>query len=901
MYLCLAVLAAIAALWAWTWRALRDERDARERERGENSQAIGRLATLLGERSDAIAADVARFRTEVAETHQRQEAKRDEQAAGVLSALTAQEKAGQERQAGVLSAMAAQEKTGQERHAGVLSALAAQEKAGQERHAGVLSAMAALDREGRERAAKTAEAMAAQDEQVRRLAGEARAAIAAVDERVRSGLEQARADLAEASRSIADQQAALSAAVVALRAEQAAARETMARETADAAAALRSSLHELSEQITREDDVIRAAIAQSVEAAEQRHASGTQAFEQIKMEAARSQAETVERLTRTMGVLDALGAEMLGQRGEASAAFESLTARVQDLAVRGQEQAARTQELAAQTQGLTAHTQSLTSQTQGLTVRTENLATQATDVAKETRDLTAGVRGLAVRSDQIDANAAERHRSFVADVQTLRTELAALRDAVSQAGSASARRVEEMRESLAAATAKALREQGDRADAAQRELQDRLHAEFDTRLGARFQLVADWVENIHKRDEREAYSLDTARKYWTYAPTGTGKISSEDLLRLDDKQFKARWNEQYESRVNHYFEERFFNRYCAGLFKGKRVLSFGSGLGVNEIQFLRAGTKLTCADIVETNLRVIERVAKIEKLKGLSVLPLSDPAAAEFGGPYDYIYVWGSLMTMPFDVQRAVMSAFKRSLAPKGRIYLLLYTRTFLQAYCQVDSPTLFARASDPSVGELHNPWSDWHDDAKLMDLAGEEMVITNRQFWNQDYYVTYALGWRDAEGAVADPGPCFDLDRESAGGPVIWDIKPAKLAPLEAKAEVRPDGSTRFVTTRNKYFYAASSDDQDISVNGFDWVTLELDATLDKGAFSVGVLDLEKNAFAYSRSVSKAGRHTHYFSWAGGKTPKRCRIMLSNHRDAEGVSEFAVHRLVMRGNAPGV
>lgn len=503
--------------------------------------------------------------------------------------------------------------------------------------------------------------------------------------------------------------------------------------------------------------------------------------------------------------------------------------------------------------------------------------------------------------DQRERATAEQVANNDATTRTYRAsldrELALLRDAIAAGAAQSAEALKSMREGIAEATTIALQEQQETARAANQEIRDWLRADLDARIGTRFQLVSEWVEKIYKRDERASYDLDVAREYWQHAPTGFGKISSADLLKLDDKTFDKRWREQYDSRVNHYFEERFFNRYCADLFHGKRVLSFGSGMGVNELQFLRTGTQLTCADIVETNLRVIEREAKLEGLKGLSLIHLSDPGTGDFGGPYDYIYIWGSLMTMPFDVQRQVMHAFKQALAPNGRMYLLLYTRAFLEAYCQVDSPTLFARASDPSVGELHNPWSDWHDDAKLMDLAGGDMVITHRQFWNQNFYVTYGLGWRETEGDIPMPSLCFDIDKVSSGGPEIWSAKPGELSPLDATLTPIAEGAVKVITTRNKYFYAAASDNHDVEVNTYEWITLEVEATLEKGGFSVGVLDVEKNTFAYSRSVSILGRQTHYFSWAASKTPRRCRIMISNHRDIEGVSEFTLHRIVLRGN----
>ena len=73
--------------------------------------------------------------------------------------------------------------------------------------------------------------------------------------------------------------------------------------------------------------------------------------------------------------------------------------------------------------------------------------------------------------------------------------------------------------------------------------------------------------------------------------------------------------------------------YFSALFKGKDVLSFGSGIGLNEMQFVRAGARLVCADIVDSNLRVIERVAAIEGTPLAGTLLMEELGTSAFRRP----------------------------------------------------------------------------------------------------------------------------------------------------------------------------------------------------------------------------------------------------------------------------
>ena len=234
------------------------------------------------------------------------------------------------------------------------------------------------------------------------------------------------------------------------------------------------------------------------------------------------------------------------------------------------------------------------------------------------------------------------------------------------------------------------------------------------------------------------FNLEDARRYWRFAPSGKGKVDTADLLKLDDAEFIASWRSHFETRLWNYWEDKFFVAYFCRVFSGKRVLSYGSGIGHNEIQFLAAGADLTCADIVPSNLDVILRVCRLLRVPKPKILYLDNPTATNFGHDLDAVFARGVMHHMPEADQIKVAENFRRAIKPEGQIVLNIYTRKYAERCAAPDDPTVFARASDPSVGTEHNPWSEWYDDAKVDRVF--HLPIAQKRTWNDDLFCWYAL-----------------------------------------------------------------------------------------------------------------------------------------------------------------
>jgi 2-polyprenyl-3-methyl-5-hydroxy-6-metoxy-1,4-benzoquinol methylase len=390
---------------------------------------------------------------------------------------------------------------------------------------------------------------------------------------------------------------------------------------------------------------------------------------------------------------------------------------------------------------------------------------------------------------------------------------------------------------------------------------------------------------------QDDFDLKSSRAYWRFAPSGAGKHDTSLLLNLTDAEVTGDWDDAFKQRFLRYPEEDEFLRQMSHEFAGKRVLSIGSGLGLHEIYYQLHGAQVTCCDIVASNLSVIERVAAAKGAAGMHFIVSSGPDH-DLRGPYDIVFIYGSLMTMPQTLQRKLIGRCIASLASEGSIILMLYTWEFARATCGWSSPdefdaSAFARVSDPSVGGEHCPWSDWHDGDKLSELTAGTMFITRRQLWNQGWFVWYEL----RRNPVSQPSRFFDPARLCAH---IWtyEIELSELTTANATAQIRQD-ALAVETTRNSTDYALLSGQFRPGTESFAANAILVDVDLDQGGLSIGLLEAEKSTFSFSQAVWQQGRHQHVFAFDCVDT--QFKLIISNYRPVDpGISRFVLHRLAV-------
>jgi hypothetical protein len=221
----------------------------------------------------------------------------------------------------------------------------------------------------------------------------------------------------------------------------------------------------------------------------------------------------------------------------------------------------------------------------------------------------------------------------------------------------------------------------------------------------------------------------------------------------------------------------------------------------------------------------------------------------------------------------------------------MLYTWKFAETACGWKSPAdfdpvVFARVSDPSVGEEHCPWSDWHGDTKVRDLSGHDMEIVKRQPWQDDLFIWYALEFKKY---ACEPLAFFSPSKFQEGD--IAAVLPVHECESSASRVFRRDHGLLVETAKSNFSYALVSPVYKVSHSGIQPNTLRADISLLEGGLSIGVLDVASETFANSAFLTKIGRNSLLVSLPPNVSAYR--IILSNyHPKCRDTSSFLLHRL---------
>jgi len=218
----------------------------------------------------------------------------------------------------------------------------------------------------------------------------------------------------------------------------------------------------------------------------------------------------------------------------------------------------------------------------------------------------------------------------------------------------------------------------------------------------------------------------------------------------------------------------------------------------------------------------------------------------------------------------------------------MLYTWEFARVTCGWSSkdefdPKTFALSSDPTVGEEDCPWSDWHDDSKLLALVDGELEIKRRQFFNQGWYIWYELG---KAGEGHSPSLFFHPDGLTEGD-ILEEVALVRGRLGRAQAGVRFT-----ISAPGAEFLWVDMARQRSKLNErANTVLLEVD--VEQGALSIGLLDLERQTFAFSQAVWQPGRHTHVFTIS--EVPAQFSVVVSNFpQSGSSQASFVLNRIAL-------
>lgn len=138
------------------------------------------------------------------------------------------------------------------------------------------------------------------------------------------------------------------------------------------------------------------------------------------------------------------------------------------------------------------------------------------------------------------------------------------------------------------------------------------------------------------------------------------------------------------------------------------VLDVGSGMGFDALEFARAGSTVICCDIVESNLEVIRRMARLEQLP-VQTRFLAQMSSIDALPEVDAIWCQGSMINAPFEVAAEESRRLLAKLRPGGRWIELGYPRERWVREGRMPG-WLWGDRTDGGA-----PWMEWYDLPKLL------------------------------------------------------------------------------------------------------------------------------------------------------------------------------------------
>ncbi len=235
----------------------------------------------------------------------------------------------------------------------------------------------------------------------------------------------------------------------------------------------------------------------------------------------------------------------------------------------------------------------------------------------------------------------------------------------------------------------------------------------------------------------EAWQLpyETLRKKWVEVPTtATGTQKTTNFLGLPDDALLAEWEmARRDITTGPEFAHRgWYHALYADGMRGKKVMDVGSGFGVDSITFAQHGAKLTFVDLVETNLKVLERLCKIMGLKDVQFVPFKElDSLKPLDTDYDVIMAMGSLHNAPDHIMKPEYQELVQHLKVGGRWLQLAYPKSRWIR----DGRPRFTHWGVVTDGE-GTPWCEPYDLEKLLGMLAPAKfdVVLYQEFHNEDF-----------------------------------------------------------------------------------------------------------------------------------------------------------------------
>jgi 2-polyprenyl-3-methyl-5-hydroxy-6-metoxy-1,4-benzoquinol methylase len=231
------------------------------------------------------------------------------------------------------------------------------------------------------------------------------------------------------------------------------------------------------------------------------------------------------------------------------------------------------------------------------------------------------------------------------------------------------------------------------------------------------------------------HPFETLRKRWVNVPAASlDWVETTGLLTLSDQQLLDRWEiaRKHITTGPEFSHRGWYHALYADAMRGKKVMDVGSGFGVDSITFGSHGARVTFVDVVESNLKVLERLCNIMGLRDVRFVFLENVESLKpLDTDYDVIMAMGSLHNAPVEVMKPEYRELVRHLKVGGRWLQLAYPKA---RWIREGSPPfdVWGGITDgPGT-----PWEEWYDLPKLLNALepAKFEVVLYHEFRNSDF-----------------------------------------------------------------------------------------------------------------------------------------------------------------------
>ncbi len=210
-------------------------------------------------------------------------------------------------------------------------------------------------------------------------------------------------------------------------------------------------------------------------------------------------------------------------------------------------------------------------------------------------------------------------------------------------------------------------------------------------------------------------ALSVLREKWKEVPgTTQERVFSANLLQLENFEFLKFWSELYENNCNgtgYTTRGWYHDLYKSLALLGGEWLDVGCGLGFDGIFFAENGARVTFLDIVETNLKVVERVCSLKGVKNVEFKLFDDIEKIHKLNNFDVIMAIGSLINAPCKLMAQERDMLAGQLRTGGRWLELCYPKERWEREGKLD----YWEWGEKTDGE-NTPWVEWYDEGKLLN-----------------------------------------------------------------------------------------------------------------------------------------------------------------------------------------